>query len=808
MNSLIEEIYFAWRALLKRPRFLMLASATLAIGIAACVTTFSLLHHLVLQEPPFKQAKQLAVVGMDTGTPPFLPLSSAEYQQIDHIASFSAAGAIEQSPHNVNVSSGAEPALLRAVRADRHLLDTLDVTPAIGRNFSPTEDAPGGAPVAIISYGLWQKIFGANPDVLKKTIKIDGVVTSVVGVLPEDFRFIRTPADIMLPLALKTPSQDKTHDLQMIARLAPNHTLASAQAEISSRLLQYNNSLGGVYNKNRYGIDELKTVMSQGSKPTLLMFFGFGICVLLIASSNLSNLMFLRILSKSHESSVRVALGAPALRLALPQLAEGLLVGLVGLVIGLICAKFALLGAVHLIPSSWIDSDQINTLNPASYAFAAALALLIALLSAAFGVWRANKNAVARQLVTGGRSGFSPSAGRLASAMVVIQAMLACTLLGTAGLLGHALHQLSQITPGFTPSNAFSLELDPTLSSAPDAASYRDLAQRLERRLTRIPGVVAAAASTELPGDGGFFLPMNVPGNPIAQVQIRSVGARFFTAAGIHLNTGRVFNDGDMFGAQGVAVVNRSFEQKYFAGHALGNSVNTNLAQFMPGVQDAPLRIIGVVDDVREFGPKTDAPPMVYLPYQQLDGPVYQLTRRMLALHVVVRVNGVPSQYFAATRTAVHEITPDTAVSGLETLDDIVARQTRSERLNLTIVSIMSVLALVLASIGLYSVTSVSVAAKQREFGVKRALGASDTKIFGEIMRHASKQLFAGLVLGWIVLFAAAPMLHRFMQEIAVGDAIMALLATGLMTLTGIVASTEPAFSACRLPITESLRRE
>lgn len=808
MNALIEEIYFAWRALLKRPRFLMLASATLAIGIAACVTTFSLLDHLVLQEPPFKQAKQLAVVGMDTGASTFLPLSSAEYQHLDGIASFSAAGAIEQSPHNVNVSSGAEPALLRAVRVDRHLLDTLEVKPAIGRNFSPAEDAPGGAAVAIISYGLWEKIFAANPDVLKKTIKIDGVVTSIVGVLPPDFRFVRTPADIMVPLALSKPSQDKTHDLQVIARLAPDHTLASAQAEISSRLLQYNNSLGSVYYKNRYGIDELKTVMSQGSKPTLLMFFGFGLCVLLIASSNLSNLMFLRILSKSHESAVRVALGAPALRLALPQLAEGLLVGLTGLVIGLGCAKYALLGAVHLIPRSWIDSDQINTLNPASYAFAAALALLIALLSAAFGVWRANKNYVARQLVTGGRSGFSPSAGRLASAMVVVQAMLACTLLGTAGLLGHSLQQLSQVTPGFTPANAFSLELDPTLSSVPDAASFRDLAQKLERRLTRIPGVVAVATSSELPGAGGFFLPMNVPGSSTAQVQIRSVGAGFFTAAGIHVNTGRVFGDGDMFGAQGVAVVNRSFEQKYFAGHALGNTVSTNLAQFMPGVHDTPLRIVGVVDDVREFGPKTDAPPMVYLPYQQLDGAIYELTRRMLALHVVVRVNGVPSEYFSATRSALHEITPDTAVSGLETLEDIVTRQTRAERLNLTIVSIMSGLALILASIGLYSVTSVSVAARQREFGVKRALGASDGRIFGEIMIHASKQLFGGLLLGWVVLFAAAPMLHRFMQDIVAGDVMMALLATGLMTLTGIAASTEPAFSACRLPVTESLRRE
>lgn len=828
MNVWLAEVWRAWRASLRRPGFLLLATAVLALGVGASAAVFVLADDVLLQPLPYASPERLIALGpLDQGQP-IGGVSPQQYQHMQPVRGVTSMGLIDGLPTAVNVAGEGKPEQVNALKADRGLLLTLGVRMRLGRAFSEEENRPGGPGVVILTEGYWRRHYAGAPDVISRSLKVEGQARTIVGVLPASFDQFGE-GDIMLPLVLSPNTYDDGTNFTAVARLAPGSSAAVVDAQVDAAMHALFASLADAnaddWKKVRFGSVPLSTALHEEQRPIVMLFLASALCVLLIALVNLGNLMLLRTLSRHHDATVRHALGAPSWRLVLPACAEGALVGGISAIAGLGLAAIGLLLFGHYVPVAWTHG-QVPRMSVGLALLALAIAVPGALLAAIFGAWRGLSLAsVQEALHEGGRTP-GRHGGRLGRVLVIAQMSLATCLMCGTGLFLHALYDAARTPVGFASDHILTFDLAPVRANTPDTASTQALVQGLMQRLGALPGVEHVAVTNGLPA-GGFGQQFNMGGvhapgkdyfapNP----QIRGVSAGFFPVFHIPVREGRTFDATDTAGSEPVAIVNRTLAERGYGGQALGKGIVVNdysgyaAGKALPGnagPRPVTARIVGVVGDTRQFGPlDSQKRSFVYLPLVQMPEHIVRVFRSFQPLRFALRVRGDPDSYRQAVHAAVAEVAPEQPIANLQTMAGIVHATTDDTRRNLFLVGLFALLALGLAAAGMYAVMTVAVTARQREFGVRMALGASSLGMVRMVLQGGLWQIAIGLLVGLGITLALSQVLGAVLEEIdrSVFDPLAMLGVCMVLALAGLLACLVPALRAARVPPMHALRGE
>ncbi len=805
MNAWLAEIWRAWRASLRRPGFLLLASGVLALGIGATVAVFALIDSALLRPLPYVQPDRLLALGLQDGDG--YSISPRGYQHLSDLRGVAAMGLIEGISPPVNVSDDGAPERVSGMRIDHGLLPALGVRLLVGRDFTAAEDTPHGPAAAILGYGYWQRRFAGDPHAVGRRMLIEGVPHTIVGVLPPDSDMFAV-GDVVLPLALSAASDDNGPNYTAVARLVPGAAAGSVAAQVEARLHALAVADGDTYDQHRhYGAGSLTASLRQDQAQLLPLFLACALFVLLIALVNLVNLMLLRALARGHDIAVRSALGASPARLVLPMLAEGLLVGLVGAGTGVALAALGLMLFAQLVPPEWLGGGHLR-IGDAAWLLALVMGVFGALLSAALGLWRSRAGRGADDLREGGRSGMGCSSGRLGRALVVAQMAMAATLLCAAGLFLHGLYDAARAPLGFSARNVLAFELAPVKADYSDAASVHALSARVLERLRMLPGVESAAAATNLPIGRWFnFYGFHLPGGEKFGTEVRGVEPGFLATFDIALREGRTFDRGDVRGGEAVVMVSEAFAKKRLGGRALDQVID------IPGDHghDIPARVIGVVADTHQFSALQQAPAILYMPLAQMPDWAMSMFRSWFPLRFALRVRGNLGDYRAAVHAAVAEVAPMQPIANLHPLQQDVHASTEDVRLNLLLIGVFALLALMLAAAGMYAVMAVAVAAREHEFGVRMALGAPPSGLLRLVLRSGLAQVGIGLACGLCLAVLLSGSLHELLYLLgrqSALDPLAMLLVAVVLAIAGLLACLLPALRAARVAPMRALRGE
>ncbi|MGX5732347.1 ADOP family duplicated permease [Pseudoxanthomonas beigongshangi] len=801
----------SWRGLLRRPGYLLLAVLTLALGVATTTAVFSLLDQALLRPLPFPQSERLVTLGQyfdaerNSAAPGY-------YAPVKRMRSLASSGMLRSWAINANIARGDEGRVVGSLRVDRGFLDTLGLPMALGRNFNAEEDRPNGPQAVILSHAFWSQYYGADPAAIGQTLQVEGRAAQVIGVLPAAFQW-PVQFDILLPMQPDLASTNLSTNEMIVARLKPGVSVAEASAEAGA-------VLGAVLRQNPRMTEEWRrhlhefppnalplkgSVFSSRTGNTLWMFFGAGGCVLLIAAINLASLMLLRALGRSHDSAVRVALGAPLVRLGLPALAEGLLIGLCGALVGIALAWLGLRLMAGWVPAEWIRGETA-ALTPTSVGFALLAGAATALLASLLGVLRVRGLQLTRELVGGGRAGWSRGAGRLGRGLVIAQVVVAVVLLIGAALFTRTLQRLSEVPMGFESRAVTIFSLAPIRERYAEVDAMVTQTDRIIERLQRLPGVAHVGAGSNPPTATQLNWSYLLQDGRSITAQYRFMTPDFFAVFGMPVLAGRGIGEQDTAGAERICVVSAAFARQYLGDAPLGRIVTL---EDDGDNRRVPMRVVGVVGDVRQFGPAEPAPPIVYTPLAQLPPAAWQIIRGFGGLTYALQSQATGGgNTERALRDAIAEVAPQQPISDLDSMDAVVASTTSDQKLNLLLVGLFAGLALLLAAVGLYAVMATAVAARRHEFGVRAALGAEPRRLLRQVLREAGLQIAIGLLVGLGIAMAMSRFLQRYLFEVRVADpwAIGAVVIA--LVLAGLLAALAPALRAARVPPMQALRNE
>lgn len=805
---LLREVRQSWRGLLRRPGYLLLAVLTLALGVATVTAVFSMLHQALLQPLPFPQPERLVTLGIELEKGQIVA-APRYFEPLKRMQSVESAGMTMRWTTNANIAFGDRAEVARALRADRGFVQALGLPMAAGRNFDENENRPNGPQAVILSYPFWRTRFNADPAAVGRSLQLEGRAVQIVGVLSAAFQW-PDRFDLLMSLQPDPADTDLSTNQLIVARLKPQASVAAAAAETHSVLIAMLANDAGPSERQREHLRRNLTtalplqssVFAQRTGDTLWMFLGAAVCVLLIAAINLTSLMLLRSLARSHDSAVRAALGAPLLRLSVPALAEGALIGLLGSLVGLLLAWIGLRVFGGLVPLEWMRGESVR-LTDAAPLFALFAGVLTALLAAVLGVLRARRRDWPRELVGGGRAGWSRQAGRLGRALVIAQVALAVVLLIGAALFTRSLQKLESVPMGFHSERVTTFTLSLIKNRFVESGEAMAQTQRILERLQRVPGVEKAGASTNLPTASQLNFSMVLPDKKTISGQYRLTSPDFLEVFGIPLLAGRGFDDRDTAGSEPVCMVSATFARDHLGGDPLGKIVTLP----MDDGRDLPMRVVGVVGDVRQFGPGEPAPAILYAPLAQVPPSIWALLREFVPLSYALRLRSEDiGAIEGSLREALQEVAPQQPIANLQSMQVVVASTTSQQRLNLAVVGLFAGLALLLASVGLYAVMAVAVAARRHEFGVRAALGAEPSRLLQQVLRESGWQVGLGLAIGLAIAMALSRLLQSFLFGVGAADPAAIGLVLVTLALAGLIASMVPALRAAQVEPMQALR--
>lgn len=809
---LADEALQSCRALLRRPRYLLLASITLALGVAATTAVFSLLYQSLLRPLPFAEPERLVTIGAELEEGQQIA-SPAIYRATREVSGLAASGIASAYTRTFTVAVHDIPVVASVMSVDRGFLEALGVRMAMGRNFLPEEDRADGPRVAILHSAFWRREFGGSADALNRIFTIEGREYRAVGVLPDDYLWPDT-FDLMVPMRLAPDATDLDGNQIAIARLKPGIGIDAVSTESQQLTLRLVESLKAemppeAYDflmATRYGARPLDRLYRGDTGRTIWMFFAAACCVLLIALVNLTNLVLLRGITRGHDRAVRQALGASPMRLALPAFTETALIGLLGGGFGVLLAQLGLGTLRSAVPPHWMNGVALS-LSPMVIAMGVTCGLASAWAAAMIGQFRARgEHKLLGELLGGSRSGLSRHAGWLGRSLVVAQVALATVLLCVAGLFMRDLYSKSSIPMGFSSEGIATFKLSPLRSEYPDISAVTRQTDDILTRLRETPGVGKATASSNLPTGSQLNLPVTLSDGKLIQPQFRTVQPDYFGIFDIPLLAGRALTDKDDSGSEPVCVVSRSFADTHFGGDALGKTLRIG----RPGPENSlpDMRIVGVVGDVRHVGPVEAGVPTLYVPLRQLPSALWPTIREYSALYYAVEIAGKASSLDSVLRKAVVDVSPTQPISEIRSMRAILDETMAQSRLQSMLVGLFAALALGLAAIGLYALLSMTVAARNHEYGVRMALGARPSDLLRLVLKDSAIQIGVGLVLGLGIALALSRQIAGFITGISPGDPATLAAVTALLLGAGLSASLAPALRSMRTDPMQALRVE
>jgi putative ABC transport system permease protein len=801
LETWLSDIRYALRMMRRSPGFSAIAIAALALGIGANAAIFSVVNAVLLRPLPYRQPESLVRVfenNRQRNEPRYsvAPANFVDWRDQNQV--FEGIAAIDPFS-SLNLTGRGEPLRIQGVRVSASLFPLLGIHAVVGRTFRPEEDQPGRNRVVLLAHGLWQRQFGADPKIVGQTLTLNDVAYTVIGVLPAGFQYPAKEFELFVPLALdaREAAQRGTHPLQVVARLKAGVTLGQAQTEMDAIATRLEQQYADMNFGKRVTVVPLQEQIVGEVRTALRVLLGAVVLVLLIACSNVANLLLARALARQKELAVRAALGAGRFRLVRQLLMESLLLAGFGCAAGLVLAR---LGIDVLVNAALPRAHEVN-MDGHVLGFTIAVSVLTGLifgLAPALASWNVDLNHALKQ---GGRAHSGGAReGSFRSALVVSQVLLATMLLTGAGLLVRSFWRLQHVNPGFNPEKVLTAQVSLPGSRYKERHQIDQFYEQLVAHLHTLPGVQSAAGAAYLPLSGtanawAFQIEGRPPLPPGQSVMAgwRPVTAGYFRTMQIPVASGREFTPQDVGNAPLVVIINESMARVFWPGE---DPVGKRLR-----LVERWHSIVGVVRDVKHFGLSGAASPEMYFPYQQLRYP-------WLSMTVVARTQSDAMLLASAFREAVREIDRDLPVYNLRTLEQTVSASVARPRLHLALLGTFAAIALSLAALGIYGVVSYSVRQRQQEIGIRVALGAGH----GDVMTLILKQILWLTLTGVAIGLAGAAALGQAMTTLLFG-----ITATDGTTFVGVAAvlaavafgaSYIPARRAAKLDPTVALRNE
>ena len=811
MSTFLQDLRYSMRSLLRQPGFAVIAVVTLALGIGINAALFSVVNGVLLNPLPFPEPEQLVVLdqskpNFETGAipyPNFLDLRKENQ-------TFSAMTISRGTAFSLIGTGEPERVTGRFVSAD--FCSVFGIKPVVGRAFLPHEDEPGVTPTVLISHDLWQRKFAGNPDVISWTITLDDKSYYVIGVLPADFRFFQT-GDVFVPIGQWNAPALKRRGaglgLHGIGRLKPGVTVEQGRADLNRIYQNLAVAYPGTNKGNGAAVGPLKQRVIGGIGSTLWMLLGAVGFVLLIACVNVGNLMLARASGRGREFAIRAALGASWWRLVRQSLTESLLLAFAGGALGLFVANWATHAALALLPTTLPRAHEVR-IDYRVFLFALAISLLSGILAGLAPALRTSKSRFSSALKESGRGNIG-ARSRAQTTLVAVEVALAVVLLIGGGLMIRSLRALWNIDPGFRSDDllTFGLSLNPSArNDKPDA--IRAQLRQTSDRLNSIPGVQAASfQSGSFPlldeNDTLFWIegePKPATGSDMHQTLISAVEPAYLTAMGIPLKQGRFFENHDDERAPWVVVVDEVFANKFFPGV---NPIGKRIRQG----DEQPQTIIGVVGHVKHWGLDSDDTQslraQMYEPLRQFpDDGVAQFTT---GVRVVLRTSGA-AQPLDSIRSLVKSLNRQNVIYNPQTMNEAIAGSLSRRRFAMVLLDSFAILALLMASLGLYGVISYLVERRTQELGIRIALGAQSRNVLRLVLGDGLKMTVGGVALGLLAALGLTRLLTGMVYGVSTTDPTTFAAIAVLLIAVALLACYLPARRATRVDPLVALRYE
>jgi putative ABC transport system permease protein len=812
--NLLQDVRYAFRLLLKDRWFTAVAATALALGIGVNTAVFTFVNAVLLRGLPFDDPHRIISLGTTDARDRQLGVSRLDFTDWRD-ASRSFASLALMQPASINISDeGRAPEQFQGSYQSANMFQVIGVKPIIGRDFLPEDDRPGAPPAVILSNGLWKNRYGSDPSVIGRSIKVNSVAATVIGVMAPDMKFPFNN-DVWVALSVLPPEvRDAKRDVrnfQAIGRLAPGVTLQQARAELQNITRRLTEEYPTTNKDMRVSV---MTFNDRVTGPQITRIFlslmGAVVFVLLIACANVANLLLARAAQRSREIAVRVSLGASRWRIVRQLLVESLLLsilsGVLGLGLSTIGVRMFDAATTGVGKPYWMTF----TMDPVVFGFLAAICVGTGVLFGLAPALHVSKTDVHEVLKEGGgRSGTGGMrARRWTSVLIVVEVMLTLVLLAGAGFMMRSFLALYQSNLGIDTSHLLTMRMTLPLSKYPRPEPRTRLYQQLEERLRHVGALQASAITTNPPMFGGMPRQLTIDGRAAPagekppEVTMLGVSASYFDTLGVHVLRGRVFTDLDGTPGHEAAIVNQRFAAMHFPGEdPIGRRVR--LADSSPQVQPPPpldATIVGIVPTIRQRNFQDPEPdPVVYLPYRADP-------QRFGTL--IVRAAGDPAQITSVVREEMRAIEPDLPLFNILTMDQLLAQQRWPFRVFGSMFAIFAVIALVLSAVGLYAVTAYSVTQRTAELGVRMALGAQPAQVMWLVLRRAVVQLGVGLPLGIAGAFGVGSLLKILLVQTSPHDPVTIGSIAALMAVVSIAACVWPARRATRLDPVSALRYE
>ena len=783
----------------RSPAIYLLATLSLALGVAANTTIFSAVDVFLIRPLPYPTPERIVSVFTTNEERGWTQASASVADYLDWRAASRTLDLAAYQWSSLSVTDGERPEQLDAVRVSANLFDVLRTPPARGRTFAPEEEARGGARVVLVSDRFWERRWARDPGIIGRTVRLDGEPYSVVGVLPAGFQFPSPTTDLYVPLGYDATESRAIRSLRIVGRIRADASLASARTDLSAIAAR----LADAHPAENRGMGTNVVLLTDDMfdetfRTAATICVAAVAFVLLIACANIANLLLARATARDREIAVRTVLGAGRLRIVRQLLTESLVLALAGGALGLLLARWGIQWLISIMPASFPFTDRIG-IDGRVLLFTLAISVGAGLLFGMAPAAQASRPDLAGALRDAGTRGGSVGGrrGRMRGFLVAAEIALALSLLISAGLLVRGYLVMQRTELGFEKERLFTGRLNLLANDYPDSAQVTGFYDRLLDRVARLPGVERVGAASSLPMQGGAGTRYEVAGEapvesdqrPIAQ--FRTVTPDYLETLGVSLIAGRGFTVEDRRGTQPVVVVNEAFVRRHFAdGDALGRSVV---------LASGPREIVGVAADTRDYGPGNEATPMLFLPVAQ------NMTR---ALTLAVRTAGEPGAIAGALRTEVAALDPNLPLHRVQSMEEIVRAWNEGDILMAKLLGLFAGMALVLAVIGVYGVMAYNVTQRTREVGIRMALGAGGGDIVGLIVRQGARHAAGGLLAGLVLALATARFLAAFIFGISPFDAVTFIVVTFTLALAALLASWIPARRATRVDPVTALRIE
>jgi putative ABC transport system permease protein len=818
MQSIWQDVRFGFRMLLKHRLVSLVCVIALALGIGANAAVFSLAEAFLVHPVPFENGNRIVALidahtrksGAGFGDQDFVPIAPATYfdwkkeaRSFDQITAYAW---IE-----VNLTGDREPQKLQAFRVPANFFDTIGVHPLMGRVFLPEEEEAGKEQEIILGHALWEQRYASDPNILGKNVKVDGKSFTVVGVMAKGFDY-PMPAEAWLPMYFDTKERLRRDNrwLWVLGRLAPGVSFAEGAAEMQAIAQRQAQAYPDTDKAFELRPMELRQFMTGDltRQYTLLLLGAVGF-VLLIACANVANVQFARVTGRAGEFAVRTALGGSRWRVVRQLLIERILLSLAGAILGLFLAQWDIdMILAHMPPdvAKFVAGWKTIRLDSGAFLFALGVSVVSGVLSGIAPSLLSSQTNVTDTLKEGGRgSTLGRGRHRLRTALVVAEVSLALVLLVGAGLLVRSFQGLLSVNESYSPQTLLIMNMtlpETQYGKAPERLTFHE---QVQQRLAAIPGVQTVGLATHVPyADGGGIstLDFSIQERPLTQRDesrdaiVETTSPSYFSEMNIGLRDGRFLTDADGAESPKVAVVSASLGRRYFGGeNPLGRHIKIGKAD-----SDEPwMTVVGVVSDLHYSWVVKEDVPTLYRPYRQTP-PVYTT--------LVLRTNGDPMKFVSAARAQIAAIDPNLPMYNIKAMDIAITESIIGIAYVATMMAVLGVIALALASVGIFGVMSYSVSERTHEIGIRMSQGAQTKDILSLVLRGGLFMTLLGLVIGLPIAFVLARTMSALLFNVQAADPVSFIVLPLVLVAVAALACYLPARRAAQMDPLRALRHE